>query len=232
MLRDSSPGQRVSAGPAKGSANRLPAGRLLWIGALWLAAGPLSAQTVSLNTSTSLSESCSSAKAVHDLRCANYSGFKARLGARDTASTAAAAADTAGEPDAAKATTSFLPKLSTARAVRVGRDLQRGMASWYGPGFHGRTTANGEKIDMYELTAAHKTLPFGTRVVVHNPRTGKEVVVRINDRGPYAKNRVIDLSKAAANALGFKARGHDAVVLREVLQGGRGDLVAGIKADD
>ena len=67
---------------------------------------------------------------------------------------------------------------------------------------------------MYELTAAHKTLPFGTRVVVHNPRTGKEVVVRINDRGPFAKDRMIDLSKAAANALGFKSRGQDAVVLR------------------
>ena len=93
---------------------------------------------------------------------------------------------------------------------------QRGVASWYGPGFHGRLTANGEKFDMHELTAAHKTLPFGTRVLVHNPRTGKEVVVRINDRGPFIKGRVIDLSKAAAKALGFNARGHDAVVLREV----------------
>ena len=80
---------------------------------------------------------------------------------------------------------------------------------------------------MYELTAAHKTLPFGTRVVVHNPRTGKDVVVRINDRGPYAKGRILDLSKAAASALGFKSRGHYAVVLREVLPAGRdGDMIA------
>jgi rare lipoprotein A len=229
MLRDTSPGQRTSAKPVKGSASRLPAGRVLWIGALWLAAGPLLAQTASLNTSTSLSEACSSAKAVHDMRCANYTGFKARLSARDAAP---ATADMAGEADAPKTSASFLPKAGLAKAMRVGRDLQRGVASWYGPGFHGRTTANGEKFDMYELTAAHKTLPFGTRVVVHNPRTGKEVVVRINDRGPYAKGRVIDLSKAAANALGFKARGHDAVVLREVLPGSRGDLVASTAAGE
>ena len=76
-------------------------------------------------------------------------------------------------------------------------------------------------------TAAHKTLPFGTRVLVHNPRTGKEVVVRINDRGPFIKGRMIDLSKAAAKALGFKSRGHDAVVLREVLPArADGELVA------
>ena len=87
--------------------------------------------------------------------------------------------------------------------------------------------ANGERFDMNELTAAHKTLPFGTRVLVHNPRTGKEVVVRINDRGPFIKGRMIDLSKAAAKALGFKSRGHDAVVLREVLPArADGELVA------
>ena len=114
-----------------------------------------------------------------------------------------------------------------ALGLRGGRDLQRGVASWYGPGFHGRLTANGERFDMNELTAAHKTLPFGTRVLVHNPRTGKEVVVRINDRGPFIKGRMIDLSKAAAKALGFKSRGHDAVVLREVLPArANGELVA------
>ena len=105
--------------------------------------------------------------------------------------------------------------------------VEQGTASWYGPGFHGRLTANGERFDMNELTAAHKTLPFGTRVLVHNQRTGKEVVVRINDRGPFIKGRMIDLSKAAAKALGFKSRGHDAVVLREVLPArADGELVA------
>jgi rare lipoprotein A (peptidoglycan hydrolase) len=92
--------------------------------------------------------------------------------------------------------------------------LGEGIASWYGPRFQGRRTASGEKFDRYALTAAHKTLPLGSRVVVHNPRTGKRIVVRINDRGPYIRNRVLDLSEAAASALGLKARGHDWVVLR------------------
>lgn len=78
-----------------------------------------------------------------------------------------------------------------------------GKASWYGPGFHGRTTANGETYDQNAMTAAHKSLPFGTRVRVTNERTGKSVVVRINDRGPYVGKRVIDLSKAAAKRVGM-----------------------------
>ena len=189
---------------------------MLWIGALYLAAsGPLMAQTMGLNASTSLSEPCSSAKAVHDMRCPNYTGFKPRVGG--------GAAPAAASDDAPGLAVQERPSLG----LRGGRDLQRGVASWYGPGFHGRLTANGERFDMNELTAAHKTLPFGTRVLVHNPRTGKEVVVRINDRGPFIKGRMIDLSKAAAKALGFKSRGHDAVVLREVLPArADGELVA------
>ena len=189
---------------------------MLWIGALYLAAsGPLMAQTMGLNASTSLSEPCSSAKAVHDMRCANYTCFKPRVGG--------GAAPAAASDDAPGLLVPERPSLG----LRGGRDLQRGMASWYGPGFHGRLTANGERFDMNELTAAHKTLPFGTRVLVHNPRTGKEVVVRINDRGPFIKGRMLDLSKAAAKALGFKSRGHDAVVLREVLPArANGELVA------
>ena len=74
-------------------------------------------------------------------------------------------------------------------------------ASWYGPGFNGRTTANGEKFNMYALTAAHKTLPFNSKVRVTNLKNNKSVVVRINDRGPFIKSRVIDLSKAANKAL-------------------------------
>ena len=189
---------------------------MLWIGALYLAAsGPLMAQTMGLNASTSLSEPCSSAKAVHDMRCPNYTGFKPRVGG--------GAAPAAASDDAPGLAVPERPSLG----LRGGRDLQRGVASWYGPGFHGRLTANGERFDMNELTAAHKTLPFGTRVLVHNPRTGKEVVVRINDRGPFIKGRVIDLSKAAAKALGMKGRGHDAVVLREVRPArAGGELVA------
>ena len=86
------------------------------------------------------------------------------------------------------------------RTVAVGPTF-RGEASWYGPGFQGRTTANGERYDMYAMTAAHKTLPFGTRLRVC--RGERCVVVRINDRGPYAGGRVLDLSKAAAQRLGY-----------------------------
>ncbi len=81
--------------------------------------------------------------------------------------------------------------------------LGRGKASWYGPGFHGRLTANGERFNTNAYTAAHKTLPFGTKVKVTNAKTGQSVVVRINDRGPYAHGRVIDLSKASARSIGI-----------------------------
>jgi len=92
---------------------------------------------------------------------------------------------------------------ATSVAAEDAKPLQKGAASWYGPGFHGKRTANGERFDTHALTAAHKTLPFGTKVRVTNEQTGKSVVVRINDRGPYAHGRVIDLSKAAAEAVGI-----------------------------
>jgi len=79
--------------------------------------------------------------------------------------------------------------------------VQEGEASWYGPGFHGRKTASGERFDTYEMTAAHKTLPFGTVLKVTNLANDKFVVVTINDRGPFIRGRIIDLSKAAKDAL-------------------------------
>lgn len=78
-----------------------------------------------------------------------------------------------------------------------------GSASWYGPGFHGRRTANGERFNQHALTAAHRSLPLGTQAVVTNLSNGKKVKVRINDRGPFAKGRMIDLSLAAAQRLGM-----------------------------
>lgn len=84
---------------------------------------------------------------------------------------------------------------------------QVGLGSWYGKKFHGRTTANGEKYNMYEYTAAHKTLPFNTIVEVTNLRNNRKIKVRINDRGPYAKKRIIDLSYLAAKKLGYVAKG-------------------------
>lgn len=82
-----------------------------------------------------------------------------------------------------------------------------GMASWYGPGFSGKKTANGDTFDETKMTAAHKTLPLGTRAKVTNVKNGKSVEVEINDRGPYAEGRIIDLSQAAATALGIVDRG-------------------------
>jgi rare lipoprotein A len=96
-----------------------------------------------------------------------------------------------------------------------GAELGRGRASWYGPGFQGKRTASGERFDMNDLTAAHRTLPFGTRVRVRNTHNGREVVVRINDRGPQVPDRIIDLSKAAAEALDLVRAGQAPVVLLE-----------------
>jgi rare lipoprotein A len=80
--------------------------------------------------------------------------------------------------------------------------VEVGTASWYGPGFHGNRTSSGEIYDQYDMTAAHQTLPLGTRVAVTNLSNGREVEVRINDRGPFVKGRSIDLSYAAARSLG------------------------------
>ena len=84
---------------------------------------------------------------------------------------------------------------------------ERGIASWYGPGFEGKLTANGERFDSSQMTAAHKTLRFGTVVDVLDEDTGKAVRVRINDRGPFKEGRIIDLSKRAAEVLGSKEKG-------------------------
>ena len=91
---------------------------------------------------------------------------------------------------------------------------QQGPASWYGNPFHGRKTANGETYDMNELTAAHKELPLGTKVEVTNLSNGRKVVVRINDRGPFHGNRVLDLSRAAAQELGTLNAGVAQVQIR------------------
>jgi len=85
--------------------------------------------------------------------------------------------------------------------------VQEGVASWYGPKFHGRRTASGEIYNMYELTAAHKILPMHTKVKVTNLENGRSLIVRINDRGPFVKNRIIDLSYAAAKRLGVVGPG-------------------------
>ncbi|HEX7092681.1 MAG TPA: septal ring lytic transglycosylase RlpA family protein [Nitrospiraceae bacterium] len=99
--------------------------------------------------------------------------------------------------------------------------VERGVASWYGPGFHGNKTANGERYDMHQLTAAHRTLPLGSIAVVRSMSTGQQVTVRINDRGPFARGRVLDLSLAGAHALGMTGAGTDQIELRVVGYQGR-----------
>ena len=105
------------------------------------------------------------------------------------------------------------PPPAAAAASDAGMVLAQGRASWYGKRFHGRRTASGERFDMHALTAAHRTLPFGSRVRVRSVHTGQEVVVRINDRGPHKHQRIIDVSYAAAKALGVHQRGVTEVIL-------------------
>ncbi len=101
---------------------------------------------------------------------------------------------------------SLLIAFSTSACAKH-KNVQVGKGSWYGKKFHGRSTASGEKYNMYAHTAAHKTLAFNTMVKVTNLTNNRSIVVRINDRGPYAKGRIIDLSYGAAKKLGYVNKG-------------------------
>jgi rare lipoprotein A len=98
-------------------------------------------------------------------------------------------------------------------------EIVEGLASWYGPGFEGRSTASGEPFDSGQLTAAHRSLPFGTMVEVTNLESGASVVVRINDRGPFEPTRIIDLSQAAAEAIGMLSAGVASVSIAPLTTG-------------
>jgi rare lipoprotein A len=119
------------------------------------------------------------------------------------------------------------PQPQPARGISGGDIFQAGIASWYGDDFHGKITANGEIYDMHKLTAAHQTLPFHTIVEVENLENGKKVLVRINDRGPFLKNRIIDLSLQAAQRLAMTDKGTAAVNIRVVRWNGA-PLVDGV----
>ena len=106
----------------------------------------------------------------------------------------------------------------TMKSVNVGHE-QAGVASWYGPGFNGKKTASGEVYDMFDMTAAHSSLPLDTVVQVKNMKNNKEVVVRINDRGPFVGDRVIDLSFTAARELGMVGPGTAPVSLKVIKPG-------------
>ncbi len=99
--------------------------------------------------------------------------------------------------------------------------VERGIASWYGPDFHGKRTSSGEIYDMYQMTAAHKTLPIPTYVQVTNLQTGRSTVVKVNDRGPFKDNRIIDLSYVAARKLGIWEQGTGLVEIRALTPGGK-----------
>ena len=105
--------------------------------------------------------------------------------------------------------------LSTSACAKPKKiQIQIGKGSWYGKKFQGRLTANGERYNMYALTAAHKTLPFNSMVEVTNLSNNRKIIVRINDRGPYAKGRIIDLSYLAAKKLGYVNKGVAKLKLR------------------
>lgn len=111
---------------------------------------------------------------------------------------------------------SVVEKLNTVASNTVRKFSQTGMASWYGRQFHGRKTASGETFDMHALTAAHRTLPLNCYVRVTNQTNGKSVVVKINDRGPFHGNRVLDLSYGAAKLLGITDAGMAKVSIERV----------------
>jgi peptidoglycan lytic transglycosylase len=107
-----------------------------------------------------------------------------------------------------------------------GHYAETGTASWYGPGFIGNRTSSGEVYDVGQMTAAHQTLPLGTRVMVTNLENGRSVEVRVNDRGPFAKSRIIDLSRAAAREIGLIAPGTARVSLESIDDEGPPGVVA------
>ena len=103
------------------------------------------------------------------------------------------------------------PEKGVTTEKRESRGVQQGIASWYGADFHGKQTSSGEVYDMYQLTCAHNTLPLGTMVMVTNLENGRSVELKVNDRGPFVKGRIIDLSYAAARMLGMHEQGTAAV---------------------
>lgn len=130
-------------------------------------------------------------------------------------------ATAASSPDAVSPKTanpgSAVKPVTASRKAPKREKAQIGTASWYGKRFHGRQTASGDTYDMFQFTAASRTLPLGTLVKVTNLRNGKWVIVKVNDRGPYVGHRIMDVSYGAAQMMGFRQRGVERVKL-EVIQ--------------
>ena len=125
------------------------------------------------------------------------------------------------EPRSSRGNPAFYDVLGKRYFVLTSPDgyLERGVASWYGPGFHAAATSNGERYDMYAMTAAHKTLPLPAYVQVTNLRNGRSIVVRVNDRGPFKDGRIIDLSYTAASKLDMLREGTTFVEVRALTPG-------------
>lgn len=117
--------------------------------------------------------------------------------------------------------TTLMPIVSDALASSG--QTQKGMASYYHDSLHGRKTASGQRYSKNRLSAAHKTLPLGTRIRVTDTKTGRSIVVKVNDRGPFAKGRIVDLSREAASELGMIGKGVAKVELKVVSMPKRGD---------
>ncbi len=145
--------------------------------------------------------------------------------------TALAARPAAGTSDAARASLAAAEPIA---AADVSDFRQTGKASWYGKAFHGRRTANGERFNMNALTAAHRTLPLASYIRVTNQSNGKSVVVKVNDRGPFARGRVLDLSYAAAKLIGLVHSGTGRVKIQglspQEAQIARDEMLASVSA--
>lgn len=140
----------------------------------------------------------------------------------DTATTVSNLASKTTDPDVTASNysqdsnLSVLDRLSSVASDTVRKFKQTGIASWYGHQFNGRKTANGDRFDMNALTAAHRSLPLSCFIRVTNKDNGKSVVVKVNDRGPYAGNRILDLSYGAAQQLGIVSKGMGNVTIERV----------------
>lgn len=141
------------------------------------------------------------------------SGAVASTGSSAQKATSAAATDAGNSPGAPGNGVGNVGITENPAGGRGLREFERGQASWYGPRFHGRRTASGERYDQHAMTAAHRTLPFGTLLRVRSLLTGKEIEVRVNDRGPFMPGRIIDISQAAAEAIGLTRLGVKPVAL-------------------
>ena len=156
----------------------------------------------------------------------SLSNNNSAIASKPTAVTALSITETAGNRvksqnvpariEVDKSEPGIIDRLSAVASEAVRKFSQTGMASWYGRQFHGRKTASGEKFDMYAMTAAHRSLPLNCYIRVTNKDNGKSVVVKVNDRGPFHGNRVLDLSYGAANKLGFTSRGTGNVTIERI----------------